>query len=134
MSTESEKFHSLAKDAGNRLRAYILSVSSGATAIFFFTLTSKQASIFTTWEKWLVIIGLLGFVLTVAISLFELRIDAQRFFYLAKEVEKEEKEKDWKKNENYKKLRYRLIHLSYVTFGAGVIATSIYLIMKISNT
>lgn len=134
MSTESDKFHSLAKDAGNRLRAYILSVSSGATAIFFFTLTSKEASTFTTCEKWLIITGLLGFVLTVALCLYELRIDAQRFFDLAKEVDKETKDQNWTKNENYKKLRYWLIHSSYITFGAGVISTSIYLIMKVSNT
>ena len=134
MSTESKKFHSLAKDAGNRLRAYILSVSSGATAVFFFTLTNNEASKFTTCEKWLIIIGLLGFVSTAAISLYELSIDSQRFFYLAKETEKEEIEQNWTKNEKYKTLRYWLIHSSYVTFGVGVIATSIYLIIKVSNT
>jgi hypothetical protein len=30
------KFHALAKDAGNRLKAYILAYASGATGVFFF--------------------------------------------------------------------------------------------------
>lgn len=132
MSDESEKFHTLAKDAGNKLRAYILSVSSGATGIFFFTLSSKEISTFTAIEKSLLVMGLIGFVLTIAISLFELRIDAQRFFDLAKEVDKEEDKKDWSKNQRYKKLRYKLIHGSYFTFGVGVISTSMYLILKVT--
>jgi hypothetical protein len=132
MSNETEKFHSLAKDAGNKLRAYILSVSSGATGIFFFTLSSKEVSTFTAIEKSLLVIGLIGFVLTIAISLFELRIDAQRFFDLAKEVDKEQDKKNWGKNKKYKDLRYKLIHGSYLTFGAGVISTSIYLILRVT--
>ena len=134
MPNESEKFHSLAKDAGNKLRAYILSVSSGATGIFFVTLTGKQLPLFTMFEKWLLSIGLIGFVLTIAISLYELRIDAKRFFELAKEVVKEEKDKNWKINEKYKNLRYRLMHGAYVTFGAGIISTSIYLFLKVTST
>lgn len=134
MNSESEKFYSLAKDAGNRLRAYILSVSSGATGVFFFTLTGKEAQTFTSIEKWLIISGLLGFVLTVAISLYELRIDAQRFYIAAIENNKDEKEQKWLKYEKYKKLRYKLLHLSYVTLGVGVITTSIYLILKVNNT
>jgi len=38
----STKYHNLAKDAGNKLRAYILSVASGGTGIFFLALTKTD--------------------------------------------------------------------------------------------
>jgi hypothetical protein len=134
MTDEIGRYHSLAKDAGNKLRAYILSVSSGATGVFFLTLSSKDVPNFTVTEKWLLSIGLLSFLATVAISLFELSIDAQRFFDLAKEVKKKEEEQDWTKNKKYKVLRYKLIHITYFTFGTGIISTGIYLIFKVVNT
>ena len=34
----SDKFHDKAKDAGNKLKAYILSIATGSTGVFFFTL------------------------------------------------------------------------------------------------
>lgn len=39
---EISKYHGLAKDAGNRLRSYILSVSSGATGVFFLALNQNR--------------------------------------------------------------------------------------------
>lgn len=45
-------FHKLAKDAGNTLRAYILSYASGATAVFFLALTGKDLQAFSAMEKW----------------------------------------------------------------------------------
>lgn len=131
MSNEAEKYHQLAKDAGNRLRAYILSVSSGAVGVFFYTLTGNGVASFSQLDKILILIGLSGFVLTVAISLIELRVDAQRFFFLAKEVGKEHDKQDWAKKARYRKLRYRLLHLTYFTFAIGVLFTSMYLLMRI---
>ncbi len=132
--SEINTYHSLAKDAGNRLRSYILSVASGAAGVFFLALTKSEAGKFTSCEKWLLLIALIGFVLTVGLCLYELRIDAQRFFSLAKELEKPEQERVWTENESFKTKRYRLIHASYVTLSFGVISTSIYLILKIFST
>lgn len=132
--SEIDKFHSLAKDAGNRLRAYILSVSSGATGVFFLALTQTNKTPISCYDKWLLSIGLISFVLTVAICLYELRIDAKRFFNLAKELEKPKDQQSWSKNESYKSRRYFLIHFSYITFGVAIIATSIYLVLKIVGT
>ncbi|HEX6157851.1 MAG TPA: hypothetical protein VFZ54_17630, partial [Burkholderiales bacterium] len=36
-----QDFYRWAKEAGNKLRAYILSYASGATAVFFLALTGK---------------------------------------------------------------------------------------------
>jgi len=125
------KYHELAKDAGNRLRSYILSVSSGATGVFFFTLTAGDDQILSTPEKWLLVLALLAFVSTAGLCLYELRIDAMRFFALAKELEKPEEDQSWDENERYKSKRYRLIHASYVTLGVAICATSIYLVLVI---
>jgi hypothetical protein len=37
-------FHALAKDAGNRLKAYILAYASGATGVFFLSLAGSGAT------------------------------------------------------------------------------------------
>ena len=125
------KYHELAKDAGNRLRSYILSVSSGASGVFFLGLTAVGERAFSTLEKWLLVLALLAFVSTVGLCLYELRIDAKRFFALAKELGKPEGDQRWDENERYKSKRYWLIHASYVTLGVAICATSIYLVMAI---
>lgn len=129
--SELQKFHELAKDAGNRLRSYILTVSSGATGVFFLALSKSETSNLSFAEKWLLLIALVNFVLTVSLCLYELRIDAQRFFMLAKEFEKPEEQRDWNKNEIFKRKRYWLIHSSYVTLGLAIISTSAYLVIEI---
>ena len=128
------KYHELAKDAGNRLRAYILSVSSGATGVFFLALTKTTKIQLSCTEKWLLSIALISFVLTVLFCLYELRIDAQRFFALAKEIDKPQSEQNWDQNNSFKLKRYWLIHLSYVTLGVAILATSIYLVLSIIGT
>ena len=132
--SNADQFHTLAKDSGNRLRSYILSVSSGATGVFFIALTTSGATSYTAAEKGLLLLALLGFVSTVILCLYELRIDAQRFFELAKEHEKKEPDRSWVKNDQYKKLRLCLINISYITLGIAVLTTSIYLILKIFGT
>lgn len=131
MNNNSDTFYKLAKESGNKLRAYILSVSSGGSAVFFLVLTKPEVTSLTTIEKSLFITALVCFVLTVVLSLYELRIDAKRFFNVAKEIGKEEISQNWQKNEKYKRIRYWLIHSSYLTLGLGIFTTSILLIMKI---
>ena len=131
MSDNPKTYHKLAKDAGNRLRAYILSVSSGGTAIFFLVLTKSEPGTLTILEKALLIIALLSFVLTVGLSLYELHIDAKRFFNIAKELKKSKESQDWSKNEKYKSTRMCLMHSTYITLIVGVLSTSIFLIIKI---
>jgi hypothetical protein len=128
---ESQKYHQLAKDAGNRLRAYILSVSSGATGVFFIALTKTGKTRLASSEQWLLTIALISFVITVALCLLELRVDAMRFFDLGMELEKPKSKQDWKANERYKSKRFVLLHLSYATLGIAIISTSAYLVLKI---
>ena len=82
MSTD---YHRLAKEAGNRLKGYILAYASGATGIFFLALSGERADGFAAIEIWLLIFALLMFVLTVVLCLLELHIDAPRFFSVAKQ-------------------------------------------------
>jgi len=135
MSDKEEifKYHELAKDAGNRLRSYILSVSSGATGVFFFALTASSEQSMSTPQKWLLALALASFVVTVGLCLYELRIDAQRFFFLAKELEKPTETRSWDKNEYFKAKRFWLIHISYATLCVGILATSFYLVLAITD-
>ena len=127
---ESNTFHALAKDAGNKLRAYILAIASGGTAVIFATLTGDKQSV-SDIEKWALLIALLGFILTVVISLLELRIDAKRAFFIAKQHEKEESAQNWATNEYYKAMRLWLINCSYLTLAAAIIALATYTTYRI---
>jgi len=128
---EIAKYHELAKDAGNRLRAYILSVSSGATGVFFLALTKSGGGDLCATDKWLLSVALVSFVATVGLCLYELRVDAKRFFALTQELNKPESEQRWEKNKQYKSKRYWLIHGSYITLAVAILATSIYLVRVI---
>lgn len=68
------------------------------------------------------------------LCLYELRVDAKRFFSLAKELGKPKEEQQWEENECYKAKRYWLIHLSYVTLAIAIVSTSAYLVLKILRT
>jgi hypothetical protein len=125
-------FHQLAKEAGNKLRAYVLSYASGATAVFFLALTGKDLQTFSTPEKALLIVGLLLFVVTAVLCLYELHIDARRFFHIAKQMERQEDERSWEENDTYKKLRVTLLYGSYLSVGLATAAVVGFLILRIA--
>ncbi len=120
------QYHQLAKDAGNKLKSYFFSLSSGATGVFFLLLIKNEGNF-----KYILSIALLFFVFTITLCLYELRIDAQRFFLLAKELEKEEKEQKWETNKKLKSQRLKLMNASYITFVIAIISTCIYLVLNI---
>jgi len=134
MSSEpsASDFHSWAKDAGNKLRAYMLSYSSGATGVFFLALTGRDVTIFTRPEKVLLVVALVLYVTTAVLCLFELRVDARRFFYVAKLLELDAKDQRWAENDAYKNLRLRLIYASYVTATLATGAMVAFLISRIA--
>lgn len=124
---ESKDFHSLAKDAGNQLRAYILSVASGGTGVFFVALSDQKPLDYSLLDKWLLIIALVGFLVTVVLSLYELRLDAKRFYASAKELEKEATDQDWKKVEHLKNKRLSIIYATYLTLSLAICSLGVYL-------
>src|SRR5688572_6191100 len=112
--SQSDAYHVLAKDAGNRLKTYILGYASGATGVFFLSL-ANTSSTFTTWQKTFLIFALLFFVATTVICLYELHVDARRFFYVAKQLELPPEKQSWDRNDSFKSCRVRLIYSSYIT-------------------
>ena len=126
----SAQFHTLAKDSGNKLRAYILAIASGGTAVIFTTLTGDNQPV-TNIEKWSLSVAIVGFFFTVALSLWELRIDAKRAYHIAKQYEKKRLKQDWSSNKYYNRLRLRLINLSYFSLATATIALAIYTICRI---
>ncbi len=114
------------------MRAYILSFSSGSTGVFFFTLTAKGVDQLSFYERLFIGVALIFFVATTVLCLIELRIDAKRFFNIAKQFELPEGQRSWDKNEAYKKLRIRFIYTSYTTASVAVLATVCYLVMRLT--
>lgn len=129
---ESDDFHKWAKDAGNKLRAYVLSYASGATAVFFLALIGKDLHEFGVAEKTLLIAALLLYVSTTVLCLFELHIDARRFFFVAKQLELPTDEQSWAQNDSFKMLRLRLIYSSYIAVTLATGAVVLFLIFRIT--
>lgn len=132
-SVTPSQFHALAKDAGNRLKSYILAYSSGATGVFFLALSNTSVA-YSHFQMTCLISALVFFVLTVAACLYELHIDARRFFNVAKQLERPEHEQDWAINEKYKTLRVRLLYGSYITVALGTAAAVAFLISRVTST
>lgn len=132
MTHSADDFHKWAKDAGNKLRAYVLSYASGATAVFFLALTSKDVAEFSPWEKTLLLGALIGYVLTALLCLVELPVDARRFFRVAKELEKPESARSWEFNAPMRARRLRLIYGSYITAALATLAVVGFLVLRIA--
>lgn len=128
---DSDAYHALAKDAGNRLKGYIVGYSSGATGVFFLALADASAT-FTTWQKVYLIAAIVFFVATTMICLYELHVDARRFFNVAKQLERPKAEQSWDLNERYKSRRVRLIYSSYVTVTLATLASVLFLIARVA--
>jgi amino acid transporter len=125
----AQDFHNLAKDAGNKLRAYVLSYSSAATGVFFLALTGRDIMIFTPPQKTLLLAALLFYVATAVLCLLELRVDARRFFHIATQLEEGG---GWAENQAYRNLRLALIYGSYVTAILATIAMLAFLVSRIA--
>ena len=128
----AQDFHKLAKDAGNKLRAYILSYSSAATGIFFLALTGRDAQIFTPLQKVLLVVAVVLYVTTAVLCLIELRVDARRFFHIAAQLERDYQDRSWAEHEVYKTRRLGLIYGSYVTVTLATVAMVAFLISRIT--
>lgn len=127
----AEKFHDKSKEAGNKLKENILNFSAVATGVFFFTLTGKDVSDFGYLEKVLLFGAMSFFAATVALCLLELHVDSKRFFAIAKQLEKPERERNWSRPKHLKKLRVKLIYASYISVAVGFSITFVYMVQRI---
>ena len=125
-------FHKLAKDAGNKLRGYILAYASGATGVFFLALAGKDGTLaYSLLERVALLAGLALYVATVILCLIELRVDARRFFSIAQQLEAQEDKRDWSENNRYKALRLKLIYGAYATAGLATTAALVFLVSRV---
>lgn len=129
--SNSDIFHNLAKDAGNKLRSYLLSISSGATGVFFYTLTGSSIDGLSALERNCVCIAFAFFIGTVLCCLYELNVDARRFYRAAKENEKPKQEQNWKEYEKLKASRERLTYGSYGFLFIALVATIVYIANRV---
>ena len=113
------------------MRAYILAYSSGATGIFFLALAGKDSVQLTGVHKVLLLSALFFYVTTVVMCLFELQVDARRFFYIATQLERPENEQNWYANDVYRRKRLWLIYGSYFTAIVATLLVLVFLVMRI---
>ncbi|WP_019605620.1 hypothetical protein [Teredinibacter turnerae] len=128
----SEKFHEKAKDAGNKLKEYILSIVTGSTGVFFFTLTGKDVGSLSCWEKGFLVAAVACFSATVILSLLEMHIDAKSFFNIARQLEKPHSQQDWTCNDRIKAIRPKLIYSTCLTISLDFLFTFIYMVFCIA--
>lgn len=129
-TADTQVFHDRAKDAGDRLAAYVLSISAGATGLFFVSLTT-HALVASLMETILLSTAMLLYAATVLMGLWQLHVNARRYYEIARQ--KESSNPKWDRNEKLKRLRLRLIFSSYATVSLGLIVTVAYLLLRISG-
>ena len=123
-------YHQNAKNAGNRLSAYVTNSCIGAVAVFFLTLVDHEQT-YSTLEKTMLIIALLGFVFATLARFLELHFDARRFYQLAMQTGSHEDDQDWTLYETFKKYRMTALWISYSLFAIGITASVVFLIARV---
>ncbi len=130
--TESTVFHAKAKEAGNRLSTYVTNYASAASGLFFWALVQDSATRFSPVTKVTAVAALALYVATAAIRLFELHIDAKRFYACAKETEKADYLQDWSIYQAYSRLRLRLIYSSYLTLSGATVLALVFMVLRLA--
>lgn len=123
-------YHQNAKNAGNRLSAYVTNSCIGAVAVFFLALVDHEQT-YSTLEKTMLIIALLGFVFATLARFLELHFDARRFYQLAMQTGNHVDHQDWKLYETFKKYRMTALWISYALFAIGITASVVFLIARV---
>jgi len=123
-------YHQNAKNAGNRLPAYVTNSCIGAVAVFFLALVDHEQT-YSTLEKTMLIIALLGFVFATLARFLELHFDARRFYQLAMQTDSHEDDQDWAQYETFKKYRMTALWISYSLFAIGITASVVFLIARV---
>lgn len=127
------EFHNRAKAEGDKLKAYVLSISAAGTGIFFAALSFKELTI-SKAEQTLILVGLIFFSLTVVACLIELHLNARRYFSGAKAHENLEDKKEEKKYRALKKWRLNVVWISYFLLLVGLFATVSYLVLHVMKS
>lgn len=123
-------YHQNAKNAGNRLSAYVTNSCIGAVAVFFLALVDHEQT-YSNLEKTMLIIALLGFVFATLARFLELHFDARRFYQLAMQTSSHEDHQDWAQYEIFKQRRMTALWISYALFAIGITASVVFLIARV---
>jgi len=127
------EFHNRAKAEGDKLKAYVLSISAAGTGLFFAALSFKELTI-SKAEQVLILVGLIFFSLTVVACLIELHLNARRYFSGAKAHDNPADENEEKKYRILKTWRLNVVWLSYILLFIGLISTVSYLVLHVAGS
>jgi len=130
----SQKFHDRARESALELHRLLLSLSTGAVAVFFFALTMKVDPPMTLIQKIIVLISLAAMSLASGAGIRALRADILVNFCRAKHmqsqecIEKEKFDRQKDKNEKSKKWLQDVLLKSFII---GVITFVIYIVLRV---
>ena len=83
MSDISQKFHDRARESGIELKKLVISLSTGALAIYFFILTREVKPALSILQQKILLVSVCLFGLSIFGGIVSWWSDGARFFYLA---------------------------------------------------
>ena len=126
--------HDRARTAAVELHKLLLSLSTGAVAVFFIAITTKIEPVLTFCQRVCLLLGLLSMGFAVLEGIISWHADSQRNYFWALSLQKEEKEE---KKENYKKrdkyLACERVAANFLvgSFLMGMLFSSVYIALRI---
>ncbi len=83
MSDISQKFHDRARESGVELRKLVISLSTGALAIYFFALIREVKPALSILQQKILLVSVCSFGLSIFGGIISWWSDGARFFYFA---------------------------------------------------
>ncbi len=128
----SQIFHERAWKIANELNKLLLSMSTGILAAFFFLLTNPKI-ILNQSEKYLILISVLFFTLSIMLSILSMQWDSNRNYFLG-EMKRTERELNncYKKQKDKAANKYLFSKsMTKITFVIGVISAGVFLTFRV---
>lgn len=128
----SQIFHERAWKIANDLNKLLLSMSTGILAAFFFLLTNPII-ILNQSEKYVILISVMFFTLSIMFAILSMQFDSCRNYFLG-QMNKTDRDSD----NSYKKQKDKVANKYYfsknltkITFAIGILSVGLFLVIKV---
>lgn len=137
-SPDPQKLHDRAAESAKETRQAVLTLSSGALAVFFLALTTDKAvdPPLNPFERWVILFSLTSMALAVVSSLWCAYADAKWSYWWACAIENRDKDAERRRSIESLKDSYHMHKRVSETilrwaFGVGVTLAAVYLFIRI---
>lgn len=134
MTDLSQKFHDRARESGVELRKLVISLSTGALAIYFLALTQEIKPPLTNIQQSLLVVSVCFFGLCIFCGIVSWWSDGARFFFLA--LNAESNQSDSPDSAFKLKRRWTIVRrlsdvLLTVAFSGGILVSIVFILYRI---